>query len=134
MLNSFSSLPAKHYLAKRCIKASIDLWRPIAENTLWESFLLHLDHDKPIPKYSLLKAMQLLVSAWNYVSKETVINCCRKANISKKDQMNAVNYVDNPFNPNPKGVNFPPCFFSLNNSETVKTVTLAFCSYSVNFY
>ena len=119
MLNSFSSLPAKHYLPNRCIKASV------------QAYLASI---KPIPKYSLLKAIQLLVSAWNYVNKETVINCCRKANISKKDQMNAVNDVDNPFNPNPRGVNFTPCFFSLNNSETVKTVTLAFCSYSVNFY
>ena len=41
--------------------------------------------------------MQLLVSAWNDVSKETVINCFRKANISEKDQMNVVNDVDHTF-------------------------------------
>ena len=59
--------------------------------------LNHLDQDKPIPKISLLKAMQLLVSAWNDVSKEAVINCFRKANISEKIQMNAVNDVGDPF-------------------------------------
>ena len=56
--------------------------------------LTHLNHDQTIPKISLLKAMQLLVSAWNNVSKETVISSFRKDNISEKDQMNAVNYVD----------------------------------------
>ena len=58
--------------------------------------LTHLDQDKPIPKILLLNAMQLLVSAWNDVSKETVINCFRKVSISKKDQKNAVNDVDDP--------------------------------------
>ena len=47
--------------------------------------LTHLDQVKPIPKVSLFKAMQLLVSAWNDVSNETVINCFRKPNISIKD-------------------------------------------------
>ena len=41
--------------------------------------------------------MQLLVSAWNDFSKETIINCFRKANISEKDQMNVVNDVDDTF-------------------------------------
>ena len=41
--------------------------------------------------------MQLLVSAWNDVSKETVINCFRKANISEKYQMNVVNDFDDTF-------------------------------------
>ena len=35
----------------------------------------NLNQDKPIPKISLLKAIQLLVSAWNNFRKETVINC-----------------------------------------------------------
>ena len=41
--------------------------------------------------------MQLLVSTWNDVSKETVINCFRKVSISEKDQMNSANDVDDPF-------------------------------------
>ena len=44
----------------------------------------------------LLKAMQLIVCACNDASKETVINCFQKAIISKKDQINAVNDVDDP--------------------------------------
>ena len=59
--------------------------------------LTHLSQDKPIPKISLLKAMQSLDSAWNHVSKETVIYCFQKANFSKKDQMSTVNDVDNLF-------------------------------------
>ena len=46
--------------------------------------LAHLDQGKRIFKVSLLKAIQLLVSACNGVSKETVINCFRIANIFPK--------------------------------------------------
>ena len=58
--------------------------------------LTHLDQGNPIPKISLLKAMQLLASTWNDVSKETVNNCFRKVNISEIDQMKAVNDIDAP--------------------------------------
>ena len=57
----------------------------------------HLDQYKGVPKISLLKAMQLLVSAWNNVSKERATHYFRKANISDKDQMNAVNDFNDPF-------------------------------------
>ena len=33
--------------------------------------LTHLDQEKPIPKISLLKAMQLLVSAWKHFQKRS---------------------------------------------------------------
>ena len=46
--------------------------------------LTHLDQGKLIPTILLLKVMQLLVYAWNDVSKETVINCFQKAKIPKK--------------------------------------------------
>ena len=42
--------------------------------------------------------MQLLVSAWNDVGEETLINCLWKAKIFKKDQMKAAHDVDYPFN------------------------------------
>ena len=58
--------------------------------------LTHLDQGNPIPKISLLKAMQLLASTWNDVSKETVNNCFRKVNISEIDQMKTVNDIDAP--------------------------------------
>ena len=38
--------------------------------------ILHsLDSNKPLPKVSLLTAVQLLVSAWNEVSQTTIVNC-----------------------------------------------------------
>ena len=46
--------------------------------------LTHLDQGKLIPNILYLKVMQLLVYAWNDVSKETVINCFQKAKIPKK--------------------------------------------------
>ena len=61
------------------------------------AILTHLSQDKPIPKISFLKAMHLLVSGWNDFSKETVIDCFWKTNISEKDQMNKVNDVVDPF-------------------------------------
>ena len=59
--------------------------------------LTHLNQDKPTHIISLLKAMHLLVSGWNDFSKETVIDCFWKTNISEKDQMNKVNDVVDPF-------------------------------------
>ena len=41
--------------------------------------------------------MQLLLSAWNDFSKETVSNCFQKVNISEKDETNVVNDVDDTF-------------------------------------
>ena len=38
--------------------------------------ILHsLDCNKPLPKVSLLAALQLLVSAWNEVSQTAIVNC-----------------------------------------------------------
>ena len=45
----------------------------------------------------LLKALQLLVSAWNKVSQTTIVNCFKKAKISEKDQTIAINDEDEPF-------------------------------------
>ena len=59
--------------------------------------LCNLDSNKPLPKISLITALQLLVSAWNEVSKATIVNCFRKSKISEKDQKNAVNDEDDPF-------------------------------------
>ena len=38
-----------------------------------------LDCNKPLPKLSLLTALQLLISAWNEVSQTTIVNCFKKA-------------------------------------------------------
>ena len=39
-----------------------------------------LDENKPYPKITILQAMKNLVSSWNAVSEETIVNCFKKAN------------------------------------------------------
>ena len=41
--------------------------------------------------------MKHLVSSWNTVSKETILNCFKKSNISQSNQQAAVNDDDDPF-------------------------------------
>ena len=74
----------------RCLKAHY-------RKRLVKLILCNLDSNKPLPKISLITALQLLVSAWNEVSKATIVNCFRKSKISEKDQKNAVNDEDDPF-------------------------------------
>ena len=57
--------------------------------------LRSLDSNKTLPKVSLLTALQLLVSAWNEVSQTTIVNCFKKAKISKKDK--TIDNEDDPF-------------------------------------
>ena len=42
----------------------------------------NLEKNKALPAISILNGMQMLVSAWNSVSIETIVNCFRKAGIS----------------------------------------------------
>ena len=56
-----------------------------------------LDQGKDLPKISILRGMELLSSSWEDVSKETVVNCFRKAKISAEDQIDAVEDNDDPF-------------------------------------
>ena len=46
--------------------------------------LRSLDSNKPLPKVSLLTALQLLVSAWNEVSQTTIVIVSRKLKFQKK--------------------------------------------------
>ena len=75
----------------RCLKAHY-------RKQLLKLILRSLDSNKPLPKVSLLTALQLLVSAWNEVSQTTIVNCFKKAKISEKDQTIAINDEDHPFN------------------------------------
>ena len=60
--------------------------------------ILHsLDSNKPLPKASLLTALQLFASAWNEVSQATIVNCFKKAKISDKEQTIAINNENDPF-------------------------------------
>ena len=74
----------------RCLKAHY-------RKRLVKLILRSLDSNKPLPKVSLLTALQLLVSAWNEVSQTTIVNCFKKAKISEKDQTIAINDEDDPF-------------------------------------
>ena len=56
-----------------------------------------LDQNKPLPKITILHAMKNLVSSWNAVSEETIVNCFKKANISHANQQTAVTDADDPF-------------------------------------
>ena len=46
---------------------------------------------------TILQAMKHLVSSWNAVSKEAIVNCFNKFNISQSNQQAAVNDDDDPF-------------------------------------
>ena len=59
--------------------------------------LRSLDSNKPLPKVSLLTALQLFASAWNEVSQATIVNCFKKAKVSDEDQTIAINDDDDPF-------------------------------------
>ena len=52
----------------RCLKAHY-------RKQLVKLILHSLDSNKPLPKVSLLTAVQLLVSPWNEVSQTTIVNC-----------------------------------------------------------
>ncbi|XP_065642520.1 tigger transposable element-derived protein 6-like [Hydra vulgaris] len=56
----------RHKIVRLCIKA--------------------VDNNEPMPKIFILQAMKDLVSSMNAVSKETVINCFKKAGISKTNK------------------------------------------------
>ena len=44
----------------------------------------------------MLQTVKNLVSLWNAVSKETIANCFKKANISHANQQTAVTDADDP--------------------------------------
>lgn len=56
-----------------------------------------LEKGKDLPKISILRALQILVSSWNQVKKETIVNCFKKSKISQEDQKNATDDIDDPF-------------------------------------
>ena len=56
-----------------------------------------VESNKLLPKISILQAMKHLLSSWNVVSKETMVNCFKKSNISQSNQQAAVNDDGNQF-------------------------------------
>ena len=49
-------------------------------------YIASLDAGNGIPKLSILDGMDMLVSPWDEVQTETIVNCFRKCGISVKDQ------------------------------------------------
>ena len=82
----------------RCLKAHY-------RKLLVKLILRSIDSNKPLPKVSLLTALQLLVSAWNEASQTTIVNCFNKAKISEKDQTIAIKDEDDPFKEINKNLN-----------------------------
>ena len=62
-----------------------------------QKYIDAINRKKSIPKLTVLDAMDLLVTAWDRVSTETIKNCCKKAGISRETQENAINDSDDPF-------------------------------------
>ena len=56
-----------------------------------------VESNKPLPKINILQALKHLVSSWNTVSKETIVNCFKKSNISQSNQQAKVNDDDDLF-------------------------------------
>ena len=58
---------------------------------------IKVDKKEPLPKISILQAIEDLVSSWNAVSKETIVNCFKKSGISKSNEQMAEADDDDPF-------------------------------------
>ena len=56
-----------------------------------------LDKTKTLPKISILQAMKILVSSWEAVSEQTIVNYFRKAGITSEAQNAAITDADDPF-------------------------------------
>ena len=55
-----------------------------------------VEKEKTLPKISLLQGMQMLVSAWDALSTQTIVNCFRKSGISTESQETAIVENDEP--------------------------------------
>ena len=62
-----------------------------------EKIIRRLEKNNALPDVSTLKAMQVLVSAWNPASAKTIVNCFRRAEISTANQEGAITDKDDPF-------------------------------------
>ena len=64
-----------------------------------------LEKKEPCPKISILQSMKILPDSWEVVSKETIINCFRKAGITPAVQQVAISDSDDPFKDLQEGLN-----------------------------
>ena len=66
------------------------------KNVVWK-IIQSVDKKKTLPKVSLLQGMQMLVSAWDALSTQTIVNCFRKSGTSTESQETAIAEDDDPF-------------------------------------
>ena len=56
-----------------------------------------LEKKEPCPKISIMQSLKILTDSWGVVTKETIINCFRKAGITPAVQQTAIADSDDPF-------------------------------------
>ena len=57
-----------------------------------------LDKGQAYPKISILQAMKILAASWEAVTRETIVNCFKKAGINTDEaQHAAITDLDDPF-------------------------------------
>ena len=62
-----------------------------------QKIIQSVEKKKTLPKISLLQGMQMLVSAWDALSTQTIVNCFRKSGICTESQETAIAEGDDPF-------------------------------------
>ena len=66
------------------------------KNAVWK-IIQSVEKKKTLPKISLLLGMQMLASAWDALSTQTIVNCFRKSGISTESHETAIAEDDDPF-------------------------------------
>ena len=66
-------------------------------NNVIPKIIQSVEKKKTLPKISLLQGMKMLVSAWDALSTQTIVNSFRKSGISTESQETAIAEDDNPF-------------------------------------
>ena len=56
-----------------------------------------MESNKELPKITILDAMAMLEQSWSTLPDTTVINCFKKAGISKESQQDSIQDTDDPF-------------------------------------
>ena len=56
-----------------------------------------MESNKELPKITMLDAMAMLEQSWSTLPDTSVINCFKKAGISKKSQQDSIQDNDDPF-------------------------------------
>ena len=65
-------------------------------NVVWK-IIQSVKKKKTLPKVQLLQGMQMLVSVWDALLTQTIVNCFQKSGISTESQETAIAEVDDPF-------------------------------------